>query len=139
MTTQLSGESARELLVAAVPVTDRRLDVHGVSRAVLKGGDGPPIVLLQVEFGAVWMRVIPDLVHLMPGLSAPIPPEGLVQISVPTTLIWGRRDEGVPVHVAKLASARYGWPLHVIEDARDDPALERPQAFLAALRAALAG
>jgi pimeloyl-ACP methyl ester carboxylesterase len=40
--------------------------------------------------------------------------------------------------VAEAASARYGWPLHVIEDAADDPPIEQPEAFLRALRAALA-
>lgn len=282
--THTSGELARELLIAGLPVTDRKLDVHGVSTAVLEGGEGPPIVLLQAEFGAVWMQVIPELVlthrvitpdlpglgasetsneridargvlswlgelidrtcesppvlvgkgpagalaarfavkhegcvdrlvlvdshglarfrppigmmlgflgvmlhptkqglernfrkycfvdaghvgallgeryewmttyaldrfrtasarsamrHLMPWLSSPIPSADLHRITVPATLIWGRHDVGVPLHAAELASVRYGWPLHVIEDARDDPALEQPDAFLAALRAAL--
>ncbi len=54
----------RERLLAGLPVTDRRLEVTGVSTAVLEGGDGPPLVLLPApgEFGAVWIRVIPDLV-----------------------------------------------------------------------------
>jgi hypothetical protein len=43
----------------------------------------------------------------------------------------------VRLSVAEAASARYGWPLHVIENARDDPAIEQPEAFLEALRAAL--
>ena len=30
-----------------------------------------------------------------------------------------------------------GWPLQVIEDARDDPAAEQPQALVAALRIAV--
>jgi pimeloyl-ACP methyl ester carboxylesterase len=283
VTTRPSGESARELLVTGLPVTEQRLDVHGVSTAVLEGGAGPPIVLLQIEFGAVWMRVIPELVRThrvitpdLPGLGAsdgsegrldadgvltwlgelidrtcdsppvlvgkgpagalaarfavdhgdrverlvlvdshglgrfrpplammlrflgvllrpterglersfrsycfmdlddmraemgerygwmvtyaldrfrtpsvrtamrklmswlswPIPPECLDRINIPATLIWGRHDVGVPLPVAEAASTRYGWPLHVIEDARDDPALERPGPFLAALHAA---
>jgi hypothetical protein len=41
------------------------------------------------------------------------------------------------VSVAEAASARYGWLLHVIEGARDDPAFEQPEAFLEALHAAL--
>lgn len=282
--THTSGELARELLIAGLPVTKRKLDVRGVATAVLEGGHGRPIVLLQPEFGAVWMQVIPELVlthrvitpdlpglgaseisegrisprrvvswlselidrtcesppvlvgkgaagalaarfavehagrvdrlvlvdsqglgrfrppigmmlgflgvmlhpteqgldrnfrkycfvdrdrldvvlgerygwmttyaldrfrtpsvrssmrHLMPWLSSPIPPADLDRITVPVSLIWGRHDVGVPLHVAESASARYGWPLHVIEDARDDPALERPDAFLVALRAAL--
>jgi len=43
---------------------------------------------------------------------SPIPRERLDQIAVPTTLIWGRRDVGVPVRVAEVASARFVWPLH---------------------------
>ena len=75
--------------------------------------------------------------HLMRPLASAIPPRDLARISVPTTLIWGRHDRGVRLNVARLASERYGWPLHVIEDARDDPAIEQPQAFLKALRTAL--
>jgi pimeloyl-ACP methyl ester carboxylesterase len=64
-------------------------------------------------------------------------PHDLERIAIPTTLIWGRHDLGVRLSVAEAASARYGWPLHVIENARDDPAIEQPEAFLEALRAAL--
>ncbi len=77
----------------------------------------------------------------MRGLSravgSPIPAADLGRITTPTTLIWGRHDVGVPVAIAEAASNRYGWPLHVIEDARDDPAVEQPTAFLKALRTAL--
>jgi pimeloyl-ACP methyl ester carboxylesterase len=67
----------------------------------------------------------------------PIPRDTLARIAVPTTLIWGRHDLQTPLRVAESASARYGWPLHVIEDARDDPFFERPEAALHALHAAL--
>jgi pimeloyl-ACP methyl ester carboxylesterase len=66
-----------------------------------------------------------------------IPPEALEEIPVPTTLIWGRHDQANRLSVATRASERHGWPLHVVEDAADDPARDRPQAFLKALRAAL--
>jgi pimeloyl-ACP methyl ester carboxylesterase len=278
------GEHARERLLSGVPVTERRLRLAGVSTAVLEGGDGPPIVFLQGEFAAVWMRVIPRLVtshrviapdlpglgasevsdgppdasmtltwlgelieqtcaippvlvgkgpggalaarfaidhsdrihrlvlvdtlgldrfrpppgmaltfmsvllrpterglqrgfrrycfvdldgvradmgeryewmtayaldrfrtpsvkaamrSLMRQLASPIPPNDLRRIAVPTTLIWGRDDVGVRLNIAEAASVRYGWPLHVIENARDDPAIEQPEAFLEALDAAL--
>jgi pimeloyl-ACP methyl ester carboxylesterase len=278
------GEGIRERLLSGLPVTERRLDLAGVSTAVLEGGDGPPIVLLQGEFAAVWMRVIPEMVtthrviapdlpglgasevsdgapdasvaltwlgelieqtcaippvlvgkgpggalaarfaidhsdridrlvlvdtlgldrfrpppgmaltfigvllrpterglqrgfsrycfvdldgvradmgeryewmtayaldrfrtpsvkaamrSLMRQLASPISPADLQRIAVPTTLIWGRDDVGVRLNVAEAASVRYGWPLHVIENARDDPAIEQPEAFLKALRAAL--
>jgi pimeloyl-ACP methyl ester carboxylesterase len=61
----------------------------------------------------------------------------LAKIAVPTTLIWGRHDLATDLRVAQEASARYGWPLHVIEDAADDPPMEQPEAFLKTLRAVL--
>ena len=69
--------------------------------------------------------------------AAPIPPEVLAAIDVPTTLVWGRHDLATPLSVAEEASARYGWPLHVVEDAGDDPGLDRPAAFVDVLKAAL--
>lgn len=67
----------------------------------------------------------------------PIRRDALARIAVPTTLIWGRHDLQTRLSVAESASARYGWPLHVIENARDDPCFEQPQAALRALRAGL--
>ena len=277
-------DDLRARLLAGLPVTDRRLEVAGVSTAVLEGGDGPPVLFLQTEFAAVWMRVIPDLIrthrviapdlpglgashaadgppsvdsvltwvgelidrtcptppvlvgkgaggaiaarfavdhsdrlqalvlvdshglaryrpplgmaltfagvalrpterglersfrnycfadldgmrgemgerwdaiaayaldrfrtptvrtamrHLMRPLASAISPRDLARIACTTTLIWGRHDRGVRLDVATEASERYGWPLYVIEGARDDPAIEQPQAFLEALRTAL--
>ena len=70
------------------------------------------------------------------GLPA-IPAEDLARIAVPTNLIWGRHDRATSLSVAEAARARFGWPLHVIEDCADDPPIEQPEAFLRALRAAL--
>jgi pimeloyl-ACP methyl ester carboxylesterase len=283
-TQRLAGEEARARLLSGLPVTERRLQLAGVSTAVLEGGDGPPMVLLAGEFAAVWMRVIADLVTThrviapdLPGLGASEVPDGLLgadatlawldelidqtcaippvlvgkgaagalaarftidhgdrvdrlvlvdtygldrfrpppgmaisfigvmlrpterglqrsfrrycfvdldgvraamgepyewmaayaldrfrtpsvkfamrslfrhlastipseeldRIAVPTTLIWGRHDVGMRLNVAETASVRFGWPLLVIENARDDPAIEQPAAFLEALRTAL--
>ncbi len=280
------GESARERLLAGMPVTERRLQLAGVSTAVLEGGGGPPVVLLHGPgaYAAHWMQVIPDLVtthrviapdlpghgtsastdgpldadrvsawlgelieHTCPtppalvgqilggaiaarfasdrgdrlgrlvlvdalglgpfrpapefglaltdfiaqptedthdrlwrhcafdldgmrdrmgeswewlraynldrartpslkaaqqslmerfGMPA-IPPADLARIAVPTTLIWGRHDRATPLEIAEAASARYGWPLHVVEGAADDSPVEQPEAFSRALRAAL--
>jgi pimeloyl-ACP methyl ester carboxylesterase len=281
-----TGDAARERLLSGMPVTERRLELAGVSTAVLEGGDGPPVILLHgaSEFAACWIRVIPDLAQthrvvvpdlpghgasqvagdppdaervaawldeltertcpsppalvghglggaiaarfagdqgdrvarlvlvdsyglgryrptprfalallgvivrptehtqerlfrqcmvdldglreqlgergalleayaldrarspgqkaalrsLTPQLGLPaIPPAELARITVPTTLIWGRHDRQVRLGVAQAASARHGWPLHVIEDAADDPAVEQPEAFLRGLHAAL--
>ncbi|WP_282695425.1 alpha/beta fold hydrolase [Streptomyces sp. CC208A] len=72
---------------------------------------------------------------LMPAFAmAPIPAADLARIPVPTALICGRHDLQVGLKVAEAASARHGWPLHVIENAADDPAFEQPEAFLEALR-----
>jgi len=282
----MATTSTREHLLTGMPVTERRLELAGVSTAVLEGGDGPPVVLLHGagEFAVGWMRVLPDLVRthrvvvpdlpghgastvtgdpvdsgrvaawlgeliertcpsppalvghglggaiaarfaadqgdrvarlmlvdsyglgryrptpgftlallgaivrptertqerlfrqcmvdpdglreqlgergalleayaldrarspgqkatlrrLMPQLGLPaIPPTELARIAAPTTLIWGRHDRQVRLGVAQAASARHGWPLRVIEDAGDDPAIEQPEAFLRGLHAAL--
>jgi pimeloyl-ACP methyl ester carboxylesterase len=71
--------------------------------------------------------------------AAEIPEHVLARIKVPTALIWGRHDLATPLRVADAASGAFGWPLHVIEDAADDPALEQPEAFLDALRTVIGG
>jgi pimeloyl-ACP methyl ester carboxylesterase len=63
-------------------------------------------------------------------------PQDLARIAVPTALIWGRHDRVMRLRIAEQASTRYGWPLHVIEDAGHFT-LEQPEASLAALRVAL--
>ena len=74
------------------------------------------------------------LVH---EFSPVIPVHDLERIGVPTTLIWGRHDAATPFAVAEAAAARYGWPLHAIEDAADDPPIEQPEALLQSLRLAI--
>src|SRR5215218_3377526 len=71
---RFAGADARQRLLAGLPVIERRLQLAGVSTAVLEGGDGPPIVLLQGEFAAVWIRVIPELVttHCVMHLTCPV-------------------------------------------------------------------
>jgi pimeloyl-ACP methyl ester carboxylesterase len=76
---------------------------------------------------------------ILTEFGGPIPTRELRRIAVPTALIWGRHDLATSLSVAEQASARYGWPLHVIENAADDPTLDQPEAFTAALRAALRG
>ena len=68
-----------------------------------------------------------------------IPPTELARIAVPTTLIWGRQDRANRLRIAEAASARYGWPLHVIESCADDPPRDQPEAFLQALHTATEG
>jgi pimeloyl-ACP methyl ester carboxylesterase len=68
----------------------------------------------------------------------PIRRRDLARIAVPVSMIWGRHDLQNRLRIAEAAAARFGWPLAVIEDTRDDPCWERPDAAVAALRAALA-
>ena len=65
-------------LLKGLPVVERRLDLAGVSTAVLEGGEGPPIVLLhgQGGFGAMWgplLTFLSDNHHIvapdLPGLG----------------------------------------------------------------------
>jgi pimeloyl-ACP methyl ester carboxylesterase len=75
---------------------------------------------------------------LMKELGVPaIPARDLARINTPTTLIWGRHDRVLRLRIGEAASARYGWPLHVIENAGNEPNLEQPEAFLETLRPAL--
>ena len=75
---------------------------------------------------------------LMEQFGVPAIPEAeLSRIVLPTTLIWGRHDLATSLSVAQAASKRFRWPLHVIEDAGDDPPIEQPEAFLNALDRAL--
>jgi pimeloyl-ACP methyl ester carboxylesterase len=62
----------------------------------------------------------------------------LRRIAVSTALLWGSRDRMVPLPIAQAASARFGWPLQVIDDAGHLPHVEQPDAFLGALAAATA-
>jgi pimeloyl-ACP methyl ester carboxylesterase len=71
------------------------------------------------------------------GLPA-IPRVELAGITVPVSLIWGRHDRANRLRIATAANERFGWPLHVIEDAADDPPVEQPGAFADALLATIA-
>ena len=65
-----------------------------------------------------------------------IPDDELRRITLPTTLLWGRHDRFVSLDHAETASARLGWPLHVVDDAGHVPHIEQPEAFLRTLRRA---
>lgn len=116
-----AGEATRERLLTLTPLTERRLELaYALDRACSSGQKAAPRSLISRR-----------------GLRA-IPQAEWARIAVPTTLIWVRHDRQVRLGVAQAASALHRWPLHVIEDAADDPAHEQPEeAFLRGLNAAL--
>ena len=59
-------------------MTERRLDLGGVSTPVLEGGEGTPIVLLHGPGGcaAHWMQVIPDLTTTHHVVAPDLPGQG---------------------------------------------------------------
>lgn len=82
-------------LLEGLPVTERRLDLSGVSTSLLEGGEGPPIVLLhgQGGFAAHWVQVIPHLVGShrivapdLPGLGHSAMPAG--RLDAPGLVGW---------------------------------------------------
>jgi len=85
--------------------------------------------------------VVPDVKRTMGQLiktgKKRVPDNDLRRIEIPTALLWGRHDRFVTLDLAEAASTRLGWPLHVIDDAGHVPHIERPDAFLRALRTAL--
>ena len=64
-----------------------------------------------------------------------IPDDELRRITIPTTLLWGRHDRMVPLHLAEHAATRFRWPLNVIDNAGHAPNIEQPEAFVRALSA----
>lgn len=74
---------------------------------------------------------------LMSELGVPrIPDTELAAITAPTSMVWGRHDRANSVRIAEAASERFGWPLRIIDGAADDPPIERPEEFVAAVLAA---
>ena len=90
-----SAVGLRELLLAGLPIAERRLDLAGVGTAVLEGGDGPPIVLLHGpgEHAAKWLRIIPKLVKSHHVIAPDLPGHGasgaiVGEIQVERVLSW---------------------------------------------------
>ena len=71
-------DAQRGRLLAGIPVTERRLQLDGVSTAVFEGGEGPPIVLLHGPGGnaAHWARVIPGLLAGRRVIVPDLPDQG---------------------------------------------------------------
>jgi 2-hydroxymuconate-semialdehyde hydrolase len=66
-----------------------------------------------------------------------VPDAELRRIAVPAALLWGRHDRMIPLSLAQTASARLGWPLHVVDQAAHVPHIEQPDGFVDGLTALL--
>jgi pimeloyl-ACP methyl ester carboxylesterase len=75
---RFSAADARRQLLTGVPVTERRLDLDGISTAVLEGGSGSPLVLLHGpgEHAVKWIEVIPALVEGYRVIAPDLPGHG---------------------------------------------------------------
>ena len=62
-----------------------------------------------------------------------VPDDELRSVRVPVDLLWGRHDRMVPIHLGEEASARLGWPLHIIDGAAHAPHIEQPETFVSTL------
>lgn len=67
------------------------------------------------------------------------PDAELRRIRIPTALLWGRHDRMTTLPLAQTASARLGWPLHVMEGAAHVPHLKQPDGVVGRLTDALRG
>jgi pimeloyl-ACP methyl ester carboxylesterase len=68
----------RERLLHGLPVAERRLQLAGVSTALLEGGNGKPIILLHGpgESAVKWLRILPDLVRTHRVVAPDLPGHG---------------------------------------------------------------
>jgi pimeloyl-ACP methyl ester carboxylesterase len=82
-----ASQDARAQLLSMMPVMERRIELSGISTAVLEGGDGPPLVLLHGPnfYAAVWLQIVPRLARShrivapdLPGHSNSVVPGGAI-------------------------------------------------------------
>ncbi|HEY1286611.1 MAG TPA: alpha/beta fold hydrolase [Solirubrobacterales bacterium] len=80
-TTQIA-EGSRERLLDGIPVTERRLELAGLSTLVLGGGEGPPVVLLHGpgESAVKWMSILPALTRTNTVLAPDLPAHGETEV-----------------------------------------------------------
>lgn len=77
-TTTMVADGHRERLLAGIPVREDRLLLAGIPTAVLRGGEGPPILLLHGpgESAVNWRWVLPDLVTTHRVMAPDLPAHG---------------------------------------------------------------
>jgi len=69
------GNDARRRVLAGAPVTERRVELAGVSTALLESGEGPPVVLLHGQGGwsGMWLPVVADIKATHRVIAADLP------------------------------------------------------------------
>jgi pimeloyl-ACP methyl ester carboxylesterase len=72
----------RERLLHGLPVTERQLQLAGVSTVVLEGGIGEPIILLHGpgESAVKWLRILPDLLRTHRVIAPDLPGHGASEV-----------------------------------------------------------
>jgi pimeloyl-ACP methyl ester carboxylesterase len=72
----------RHRLLADIPVAEHQLELDGISTAVLRGGDGPPLVLLHGPGGSAadWRAVLPGLTAAHDVVAPDLPGHGSTQV-----------------------------------------------------------
>lgn len=75
---QPAAGDLRARLLATAPVPERRLDLAGVSTAVLDGGDGPPVVFLHGPgaYGSTWLPVMSAMLDSHRVIAPDLPGHG---------------------------------------------------------------
>lgn len=141
------GTDSRQQLLARIPVNERRIELSGVSTAVLAERWAHLDLDGMRRRGPEWYEAFdgymlsrgatPHVKRTMRQLirvgTKRIPDTELKRIEVPTALLWGRRDRMVPLSLGERTSSRLGWPLHVVDNAGHVPHMEQPEAFLRTL------
>jgi pimeloyl-ACP methyl ester carboxylesterase len=120
------GENRASVALVELARGDISAAAAGISRAL--ADTGPPTRRPVLLAAAVEI--------FMSELGVPrIPVADLTAITAQTSVVWGRHDRANRVRIAEAASERFGWPLHVIEEAADDPPMETPDEFVNAVLA----
>jgi pimeloyl-ACP methyl ester carboxylesterase len=80
-TTSISRD--RQTLLAALPLTEQRRELAGISTAVLEGGEGPPVILLHGPSANAthWMRVVPGLARTHRVIVPDLPGHGASHVA----------------------------------------------------------
>jgi pimeloyl-ACP methyl ester carboxylesterase len=80
---RVDAAALRERLLAGAPVTERRVEVAGISTAVLEGGSGEPLLLLHGpgEHALKWLGVLPALVATNRVIVPDLPGHGSTRLN----------------------------------------------------------